>query len=66
MTPRTNASVDEVGAGGVATGGATGAVGVVVAGAEVVALVSVTGTAADLCALGTLWNTCVVALPFLS
>ena len=54
MTPRTNASVDVVGDGGVATRGATGAVGAVAAGAEVVALVSVTGTAADLCPLGTL------------
>ena len=66
MTPRTNASIDDVGAGGVATGGATGAVGAVAAGAEVVALVSVTGTAAYLYALGTPWNSCVVALPFLS
>ena len=66
MTPRTKAYVDVVGAGGVATGGVTGAVGAVAAGAEVVALVSITGTAADLCSLGTLWNTCVVALPFLS
>ena len=45
------ASVEVDGAGGVATGGATKAVAV---GADVVALVSVTGTAADLCALGTL------------
>ena len=66
MTPRTNASIDEVGAGGVATGGATRAVGAVVAGAKAVVLVSGTGTAADLCPLGTRWNTCVVALPFLS
>lgn len=66
MTPRTKASVDVVGAGGVATRGATGVVGVVAAGAEVVALVSVTSTAVDLYALATLWNTCVVALPFLS
>ena len=51
MTPRTKAYVDVVGAGGVGIGGATG---VVAAGAEVVALVSITGTAADLCALGTL------------
>ena len=50
-TPRTNASVEVVGAGGVATGGATE---VVAAGADVVALVSVTGTAADLYLLGTL------------
>jgi hypothetical protein len=46
-----NASVEVVGAGGVATGGTTEAVA---AGADVVALVSVTGIAADLCALGTL------------
>ena len=51
MTPRTKASVDIAGAGGVATGGGTEAVA---AGAEVVPLVSVTGTTADLCALGTL------------
>ena len=49
--PMTNASVEVVGASGVATRGATEAVA---AGAEVVALVSVTGTAADMCALGTL------------
>ena len=45
MTPRTKASIDVAGAGGVAAGGGTGAVA---AGADVVALVSVTGTAADL------------------
>ena len=50
-TPRTNASLEFVGVGGVATGGATEAMAT---GAGVVALVSVTGTAADLCALGTL------------
>ena len=44
-TPRTKASVHVVGAGGVATGGGTEAVA---AGAEVVALVSGTGTAANL------------------
>ena len=45
MTPRTKASVDEVGDGGVDAGaGGTEAV----AGADEVALVSVTGTAADL------------------
>ena len=66
MTPRTNASVDDVGARGVATGGATGAMGAVAIGAEVVALVSGTGTAVDLCPLGTLWNPYVVVLPFLS
>ena len=45
MTPRTKASVDVAGAGGVAAGGGTGAVA---AGADAVALVSGTGTAADL------------------
>ena len=44
-TPRRKASVDVVGAGGVAAGGGTGAVA---AGADAVALESVTGTAADL------------------
>ena len=45
MTPRTKASVDEVGAGGVDAGaGGTEAVG----GADDVALVSVIGTSADL------------------
>ena len=43
----------------------TGTIGAVV-GAEVVALVSGTGTTADLWALGTLANTLVVVLPFLS
>ena len=57
------ASVEVDGAGGVVTGGATGAM---VVGADVVALVSGTSTAADLCALDTLWNTSVVAFPFLS
>ena len=48
MTPRTEASVDVDGAGGVGAGaGCTGAVGAV-AGADEVALVSVTGTATDL------------------
>ena len=61
MTPRTKASVDVDGAGGVATGaGGTEAV----AGVDDVALVSVTGTAADLCPLGTLANASVVDLPF--
>ena len=46
-----NASVEVVGAGGVATGGGTE---VVAAGAEVVSLVPITGTAADLCPLSTL------------
>ena len=45
MTPRTKASVDVDGAGGVgARAGCTGAI----AGADEAALVSVTGTAADL------------------
>ena len=44
-TPRTKASVDVVGAGGVAAGGGTEAVA---AGANIVALVSGTGTAANL------------------
>ena len=44
-TPRTKASVDLVGASGVAAGGGTE---VVAAGADVIALVSGTGTAADL------------------
>ena len=46
MTPRTKASVDVVGAGGVAVG--AGGTEAVAAGADVVALVSRTGTAADL------------------
>ena len=50
-SPTTNASEEVVGAGGVANGGATEAVA---AGAEVVALVSDTGTDVDLCLLGTL------------
>ena len=44
-TPRTKASVDVAGAGGVAAGGGTEAVA---AGADAVALVSGTSTAADL------------------
>ena len=57
------ASVDDVGAGGVGAGvGGTEAV----AGENEVALVSGTGTTADLCALGTLANASVVVLPFLS
>ena len=44
-TPRTKASVDVVGAGGVAAGVGTDAVA---AGADVVALVSGIGTASDL------------------
>ena len=51
--PRTKASDEVAGAGGVAAGVGTGAVA---AGADVVALVSVTSTAADLYALGTLKN----------
>ena len=46
MTPRTKASVDVVGAGGVAAG--AGGTEAVAAGAEYVALVSGTGTASDL------------------
>ena len=66
MAPWTKASVDVEGAGGVGAGaGCTGTVEAVV-GAEVVALVSVTGTPTDLWALGTLANTFVVILPFLS
>ena len=57
------ASVDLYGAGGVAAGaGGTEAV----AGADEVALVSVTGTAADLCPLGTLAKAYVVDLSFFS
>ena len=48
MTPQMKASIDVDGAGGVGAGaGCTGAVGAV-AGADEVALVSGTGTAADL------------------
>ena len=48
MTPKKKASVDVDGDGGVGAGaGCTGAVGAV-AGADEVALVSVTGTVADL------------------
>ena len=61
--PRTKASDEVAGAGGVAAGVGTGAVA---AGADAVALVSVTGTAADLCPLGTLANAYVVDLPFFS
>ena len=64
MTPRTKASVDVVGAGGVAAG-ASGTEAVA-AGADVVALVSGIGTAADLCPLGTLAKASVVDLPFFS
>ena len=63
MTPRTKASVDVDGAGGVAIGaGGTE----VVAGADDVALVSVTSIAVDLCPLGTLENASMVDLPFFS
>jgi len=61
MTPRTKASVDEAGAGGVGAGaGGTEAV----AGADDVTLVSGTGNAADLCPLGTLAHASVVDWPF--
>ena len=56
-------AVDVLGANGVAAGGGTGAVA---AGADAVALESLTGTAADLCPLGTRSNASVVALPFFS
>ena len=66
MAPWMKALVEVDGAGGVGVGsGCTGTVGAV-AGAEVGALVSVTGTATELWALGTLANTLVVVLPFLS
>ena len=58
MTPTMKASADGVGAG---AGGTE-----VVAGADDVALVYGTGTAADLCPLGTLAKASVVDLPFLS
>jgi len=59
-----NASAKVCRAGGVDTGGAMVAIS---AGAEIVALESLTtGTANDLCALGTLWNVSVVALSSLS
>ena len=63
MTPRTKASVDVDGAGGVGAGAdCTRAV----AGAYEEALVSVTGSATDLWARGTLASASVVVLPFLS
>ena len=65
MTPRAKASVEVEGAGVDAGACCTGTVGAV-AGDEVVALVSVTGTATDLWALGTLANTFVVVFPCLS
>ena len=48
--PRTKASDEVAGAGGVAAGAGTG---VVAAGADAVALESITGTTANLCPLGT-------------
>ena len=61
--PRTKASVDVDGAGGVDAGaGGTEAV----AGADEVALVSGTGTTTDLCPLGTLAKASAVDLPFFS
>ena len=64
MTPRMKASVDVAGAGGVAAG--AGGTEAVAAGADDVALVSGTGTAADLYPLGTLANASVVDFPFFS
>ena len=64
MTPRMKASVDVAGAGGVAAG--AGGTKAVAAGVDEVALVSGTGTAADLCPLGTLAKAFVVDLPFFS
>ena len=59
-----NASEEVCGTGGVDTGGIIVAVTV---GAEVVVLESLaTGTADDLCALGTLWKVSVVGLSSLS
>ena len=66
MAPWTKTSVDVEGAGGVGAGaGCPGAVGAV-AGADDVALVSGTGTTADLCPLRTLANASVVDFPFFS
>ena len=62
-TPRTKASVDVVGAGGV---GARGGTRAVAAGADTEALASETGTAADLGPRGTCLKASVVAFPFLS
>ena len=63
MAPWTKTSVDVDGAGGVGAGaGCTE----VVAGADEVALVSVTGTVAEFWLLGTLAKASVVVLPFLS
>ena len=61
--PRTKASVDVAGAGGVgARAGGTEAI----AGADEVALVSMTSTATDICPLRTLAKASVVDLPFFS
>ena len=66
MAPWMKALVNVDGAGGVGAGVACpGAVGVV-AGADDVALVFGTGTAADLYPLGTLAKASVVDLPFFS
>ena len=64
MNLRTKVSVDVAGAGGVAAG--AGGTEAMAAGADEVSLVSVTGTAADLCPLGTLAKASVVDLPFFS
>ena len=64
MTPRMKASADVAGASGVVVG--AGGTEAMAAGADDVALVSGTGTAADLCPLGTLEKTYVVDLPFFS
>ena len=63
MAPWTKTSVDVDGAGGV---GARASCTEAVASADEVALVSGTGTAADLCPLGTLAKASVVDLPFFS
>ena len=62
-TPRTKAFDEVVGAARVGAGGGTGAIA---AGADTEARVSVAGTAADLCPLGTLEKASVVDLPFFS
>ena len=64
MTPRTKASVDLAGAGGV--GARAGGTKAVAARVDVVALVSGTGTTADLWLLGTLAKASVVDFPFFS
>ena len=63
MAPWTKTSVDVDGAGG---GGVGACCTEAVAGADEVALVSVTGNAADLCPLGTLAKASVVVFPFFS